>query len=384
MKGRSFLITLVSFGLLWIVNPMFNQSIKANGRSQSETIYSAESSNPQKPFEEISVSEQVNLNEITKTLQEITPIMAATIFENYDFSSTIFSEANRKVTGDYEALFSRVVERLAVQNKAKNLFQLLNQRYASGASGNVIQNSSKSFTDLIASIPDFNFLVYVPKESSRESIDLSETVITANRYDIDDLKDFDVIGYNNMGQPVILNSQKKPDFPVIVLGMSERIDFLPNKRFDIPNEGSDMSRNYGMAAAGGLVYLREILLEKTLEGWLSGDPEVYGFYFSLQTNNSIVPSHEYANVNSTWYPYPFNENISIANYQECFIVLLVEHDPGSHSLTNLPFWCGSTQFTCSYLNNAGADDPYGFTGVLTTYPENEQFDLGAARLRFGH
>lgn len=312
----------------------------------------------------------VDDDQITRDLAEVAPVFARVVHLNPDILWRIREKTNERFDGDYDVLFADL-DRSLYKSGWSSLTDLLCDELP-------LKVRRDDFRATLKRIPHFNVYLYVPDDQDRDSVDLTEAVVVANRYDVSDLEEFEVIGYDRHGVEVVLNSQQPPDFPLIVLGINERVDAQGVH----PGFKSDAERLSG------------IYLETDNEGWLSGNPEVRAWYVWPGAGPSYSAQgmeREYTGVNDTGYWYGFDEylfNLADVPQQQYFEIVLWEYDPeGSYDWFPIGFgyWYSGQNYEYSwwFLGRTGYDF-FGPGIIYRGHVDNQIYDLGEGRVKFKH
>lgn len=236
--------------------------------------------------------------EAQRNLIKLAPMFAKAISENKGFKDVLAFEVAKKFDGDNNVLYDMISDKMTNDgNKVESLIR------------NNIQlcNEGMFYDDLINSIPYLN--ISIPVHLEKFSTYDGPIYVIPMRYDIDDLEIEALPGYDKDGNVKMFPANTPPDFPVIVLGVNERIPRMVRKNStENLKSVASTGRLKPLAIDDGQITHAEKLvgidLVETLDPWYSGAPEVYCLY--AVGENEWAIRQDYPTVNAVKYPYTFN------------------------------------------------------------------------------
>ena len=204
---------------------------------------------------------------------------------------------------------------------------------------------------------------------------------------IDDLALKRVKAYDSQGNVHWLDAQEAPDFPVVVLGISERTDeqgnitYIPLEMPPCSDDEPDCNNGGGSGGGGNVLprnsgdyeYLEQLRVLDDYEPWWKGSPELwfeirtaanpsggltYGAYIE---DSNIANAWRYLNLRTfAWYREPENDMGTVA------VWFWVEKDGGAQVTTsvnvNLVRWGMPMTTTLNFTYNDD-DDVYGYQSI---------------------
>jgi len=234
--------------------------------------------------------EKVNPEDINNALEEMAILFAEAIKE-VEVRRLIKSEVGKKFDGDYDALYKNL--KFFKFNDGKSFEERLADAFARvrARKGETVKwnESILKVKGLVSKIPRFQ--VSVPVNFERWDERGYIPLVAYHPVGVDDKLVKYVKAYDSEGREYLLDAWKVPDFPVIVLGISERTDDKGNVIFgglNLPNlrqSGIDDEGGGGGGGGDGNNGLpprqwraREILEKLQIlddqEPWTKGDPEI--------------------------------------------------------------------------------------------------------------
>lgn len=159
------------------------------------------------------------------------------------------------------------IENAEVQNPNKaskatekiTVGQLLDNEYSNISNG---AKSVNNINGLISAIGDMNIYLYSPTGIAEKPM-----YITAVNYDVPEYELISVTGYDEYGNTIQIDAVNEPDFPVLVLGISERPD--PELLLDNDLDPKTLGGSYIKLKTLRVVDIWAI------ETWILGDAELY-------------------------------------------------------------------------------------------------------------
>lgn len=225
--------------------------------------------------------------EIQTNLTRLAPIVAKTIHEDPSFKKILGAEIAKKFDNDYDVLFDVMTNK--VNAKGEFFSKALAQRSA-----------DLSIQSLADSIPYLN--ISIPVHFDQWSTYDGPIYVIPLRYDIDDMEIEALPGYDAQGNVKMFEMSAPPDYPVIVLGINERIDRMIEQR----TKGAIPSVT-PMAAGDGKInhdeYLRGIYLTTTNDPWPWSGAEVYALYAVGENEWAIKQPYPNITEEKKWYSY---------------------------------------------------------------------------------
>ena len=209
-------------------------------------------------------------------LESVAKKLAKTFGENASMRTLLKAEALKKSDGDYDVLYSNFVQ------KSDNFGQLMKRNSSTQESIGVDMNA------VLQDIPNLNISVPVNIEKWNTT-DFSPLVLYIpagynERSGSQELRAFD-----KNGNVHILDAKKAPDFPVIVVGPSERVAkdgkiksnlvdlTLPSTKQQLAAKGKPTDAITNMRTNLQTEHLRGMMMRDVsyYESWFLGDPEVH-------------------------------------------------------------------------------------------------------------
>lgn len=225
--------------------------------------------------------------EIQANLHRLAPIFAKTLAEDQSFKKVLGTEVAKRFDDDYDVLFDVMADK--VNTKGEVFSAALAQR-----------GEDVSVQQLADSIPYLN--ISIPVHFDQWSTYDGPIYVIPLRYDIDDMSIESLPGYDAQGNVKMFDMSTPPDYPVVILGINERIDQMiaQNQKPTIPTIQT-------MAADDGTLnhdeYLRGIYLVTTNDPWPWSGSEVYALY--AVGENEWAIKQPYSNITecTKWYYY---------------------------------------------------------------------------------
>ena len=293
-------------------------------------------------------------------MEAIAKALAASMGEE-SVRTLIKTEALKKFDGDYDILYQKIGN----QNVGgKTLSTLLNENSQKGNE----KSRTLPISQFAVQMPLLNIGVPVNAEKWNTSNFEPLVVISPSSVVKDETKLTLVKAYDKAGKVHWLDAKKAPDFPVVVVGLNERVEILANgiasikKGLIFTNNGEDKKQvelyedpdGGGGGGGGGTCtapYFSGIVLKgynsgniSAIESWFNGGPEIrMTCAYANQNGNSVnifgetqgnLHNPDRSWVNNTWWDlndYLFNWQSS---YGDLVTFVLWEEDAGT--LINIP------------------------------------------------
>jgi len=202
-------------------------------------------------------------------------LIVATSLKDRAVRSFIKAEALKQFDGDYDILYQSAKNTAINGSTLENIF-----------SGNMQGRFSKTnvFEKIISNVSNFQISVPVHCEEWNENnytplVAIAETGVNEN-----ELKP--IKAYDSKGNIHWLNAQIQPDKPVIVVGISERIDETGKLKYAFESTSAADSRVNGQSTILGQIRCPDL---GDIESWANGKPElrlrIYGAKLSQGSTN---------------------------------------------------------------------------------------------------
>lgn len=176
------------------------------------------------------------------------------------------NEIGKKFDGDYDVLWATAKDRD---------FPNLGRMRGLVASALQGMNSIVSLQE-IEEVPLLQISLPVGFEQwdGETTIKVAYTPLTINDVDVTE-----IYAYDHMGQEYVLDAQTPPDFPVMVVGINERMGFTSLNKLAIDDGGGGGGGGGGGDSSGDYYpYIKEFKATRhpsNYEPWYAGDAEVY-------------------------------------------------------------------------------------------------------------
>jgi hypothetical protein len=158
---------------------------------------------PQKELEDLKISAQ---NESIKTFAKI----VAQGIENVEFRKFLKKEALKQFDGEFNVLYQFVKDN-KIAEKTVNDFLFSSSKSNDSDINLILQNVPNIQIAIPVNIDNWNVENYIP-------------YVLSLPVDFDDSKELELVAFRNDGSSITLNSKTPPDFPVIVVSKSQRVD----------------------------------------------------------------------------------------------------------------------------------------------------------------
>lgn len=284
---------------------------------------------------EIKLDEPVNL-EITEStlasasnaLVDLSPAFANVILNSNSLLKELKSKAILKEDGDYDVLFNDVKDSpLEDENGTRNVS---GKTLMSGIKEQFSKTSRAadgvSAEDLIDSVPYLNLYYYSP--DYEKDFESSEILMTYLDYTVDEFDQKTLVAYDKDGNSFEIDGINPPDFPVIVLGINERMD---RKEYIQPQVEPDRAATYDgtITHYERLDTINYYSKYGTWDPWPRGYPEIY-MIFAFQGENECL-RQDFPNVDKPQsYPQKSGYNFIYENLplNKNWVVRMYDEDVG--------------------------------------------------------
>jgi len=206
-----------------------------------------------------------------------------------EICQTLKKKIGEKFDGDYDALWDHIKNK---RISGRDLRVLVNSRF-SERTQNVLP------IEKIEKIP----LLQVALPVNFDDWDGESTILVAyTPLTIDDMEWKEIYAYDADLKEYILDAKTEPDYPVMVVGINERVEYMKNAL--VQSEERILTKATTVRLSNAEI-LDSIKVGTIQEGWLQGDPEIY--MVSAGTND-FCDRKERKNLTKVdkcgkWYPY---------------------------------------------------------------------------------
>lgn len=315
----------------------------------------------------VSVSASFNPQKVNESLKQFAIHLAKLVNEDPRMKELIGMEVGKKFDGDFDSLFEMIAD---VQYKGKSLRSSLR---------NIAKGMNVDLDSLISAVPYLN--IAIPVNYAQWNSYPGPIYVIPLKYGVNEEASQDYIGYDGKGKTRAFSAQACPDYPVIVVGINERIEFLKQNKAELLLPGNVSL----MSAADGQTSHNEALvgvyLNDALEPWTYGSPEVY--VLVVDGNNQVRNIISCPEVTNTFTWCTFNKPLfTYWNRPELMNYYLELRESDSGTATEYPinksyFYDGLTR-TVAYMftNTQGItveDDDYGYK--LITFYHTKPFEV---------
>lgn len=242
---------------------------------------------------------KLNPNEINTALEQMSIILAEMV-RDVEVRRFIKNEVGKRFDGDYNALY-KSLKFFKFSDRQSFEERLVESYIKIKAKEGEIVNRGEAILrvkNLVDKIPRFQ--VSVPVNFERWDVENYVPLVAYYPVGIDDKLVKYVKAFDSSGKEYFLDNWSVPDFPVIVLGVSERTNDEGNviyRGFDLPNFMESEPGDGGGGGGGGVssnyklkvVWFR--LNNDNFEGVFGGAPEFYIHitYWDVMNNNKFGP-----------------------------------------------------------------------------------------------
>ncbi|MBN1698736.1 MAG: hypothetical protein JW881_14570 [Spirochaetales bacterium] len=204
--------------------------------------------------------------EVTENLAVLAPLFSVVINSHPEIQEVILTETAKMFDGDNDVLFETIKDVKLSRDYTRNhqnktFFDLLDEEYENRQKSRGTHDERLS--SITGSIPDFNLYYHDPRENRTDPY--NGIIVTSLRYDIDDTRIATLTGYDGEGHIIELSSDLEPDFPVIVLGINERISLHQENHY----EGRHL------LYSGNEIHHVKSRMSDNSEPWFFGSPEIW-------------------------------------------------------------------------------------------------------------
>ncbi len=259
----------------------------------------------------------------------------AKLLNDPEIGTYLRAEIGKQFDGDYDALWEVVAENEFMnKGKFKNILRKL-------------YNTNIDMLEQFNSVP----LLQVSTPVHYEKWNVGEPLLVAfNPISVDDVEWEDIIAFDGDGKKYKLNTQSKPNYPVVVIGINERVD--PETKVPISTEDSTVGR-YGIETNDDMrIEYAKVVNDR--EPWNKGKPETY-YIFDNGNTELYRTYYDYFDADDTSWYY-FNKRImywSPVDDAPRSYIRWIEHDwhifGKTWSVNNADFW----------IDNGMGDDSMG-------------------------
>jgi hypothetical protein len=220
---------------------------------------------------------KVNPEVVNQALEKLVRAFALAV-KDVEFRKFIKAEVGKKFDGDYEFLYKFAREKRFIDGES---FETkLGKGYSKVFKQDINEGISR-VKELVELIPKFN--IAVPVNFEKWDDENYVPLVAYHPVGVDDKLVKKVKAFDSEGNEYWLDAWKAPDFPVIVLGVNERVDDNGNVRyFSLPNmRESEDDGNGGVGGGGSYVKTYKLKAiyyrcnNADFEGWFGGAPEFY-------------------------------------------------------------------------------------------------------------
>ncbi len=328
--------------------------------------------------------------EAQQNLVKLAPMFARAISENKGLKDLLAVEVAKKFDGDNDVLYDMIASKTTKQGKTVET--LIKQNIQ-------LCGDEVSFNDLVDSIPYFN--ISIPVHFEQWSTYDGPIYVIPMRYDIDDMEIEALQGYDENGNVKMFPADTPPEFPVIVLGINERMNLLNTEtRHENSSLKEEVSLMEETPRLNHDAYLSGIKIIADLDPWYSGAPEVYALYAVGENGQKLHQNYAEVDNRNTWYTYSNPVIFSYENSPENMYWMLkfreADFDWGKYinfTLSSGYTYEGenyniSATFTATEKLITNQDDNYGDTQVFFYHQLNEsgytEYYVGGASIRVGY
>jgi len=169
------------------------------------------------------------------------------------------SKIGEKFDGDFDILWNQIKDR---QISGKSLSSLVDSRFS---------DRTKQFLSIetIEEVP----LLQISLPVNFDNWDGESTILVAYiPLTLDDMGWTEIFAYDADLKEHILDAKTEPGFPVMVIGINERVEYMKNAF--VQSEERILTKATTVRLSNGEI-LDSIKVGTIQEGWLQGDPEIY-------------------------------------------------------------------------------------------------------------
>ncbi len=317
--------------------------------------------------------------EIDKNIREIAPLFAAALNVDPNVKSSIsraISSASYNISQDDEVFYELIKNDKNISKGINKAISLTNK------------TSTEKLNELAENIPYFSVYIYNLEKISTSS---DELWVIPIQYANDEESLDKIIAYNKNGETREFSADEAPDFPVVVLGISERISTMYNELSDDFNQ---ISRKKSLTDWDGSIVhgvkLYGIKIDNDMEPWFKGRAEFYAVW-AIQGR---AVRQDYSNVDRKNRWYGKNDlifDIDNTPQHQFYAVEAWEEDGGSRHTTSIDASWNYKSVDVKMHEEyeiKSHDDHYGSTSIYFGHPKNsngyQEYSAGGAHFRLGY
>lgn len=234
----------------------------------------------------------------------------AKLLNDPEIGAYLKDEIGKQFDGDFDALWETIANKdFTRKGKLKNILRKL-------------YNTEIDMIDQFNAVPLLQ--VSAPIHFEKWAVD-DPLLVAYDPITIDDIECEEVVAFDGKGNKFRLNTKDDPEYPVIVIGLNERVDpatkevynFTNNSTSKIPSTTKDLRIGY-------------VRLVNDKEPWYKGSPEVYYQFINKNTDFRKNYYSWWKNSGSNDYWRHFNKRIMYWHSDtdaERSIIRWMEHDP---------------------------------------------------------
>lgn len=218
----------------------------------------------QKEQEKIAPTPVNEVSEVNKTLiLDQTALALAKTLNDVELRSAIKTEALKKFDGDYDILYKDFKNRTF--SDGNTLVEKLEKAHIANKSAKV--GALSSLTETFS-----NLQISVPVNIENWNTEKFEPLVAIIPVDVLEGSYDKIKAYDSQGNIHWLDSHTAPNFPVVAVGKSERVDENGNLLFNTPKE-IDTKNARRNGASEYINYIKVSQMDQ-IEGWVKGEPEL--------------------------------------------------------------------------------------------------------------
>lgn len=346
---------------------------------------------------------KLNPDEINSALEQISIVLAEAV-KDVEVRELIRDEVGKKFDGDYNALYKNL--KFFRFRDGKNFEERLADAYvkveAKRGEGVNLDKAILRIKNFVGKIPRFQ--ISIPVNFEKWDVRNYTPLVAYHPVGVDDKLVKYVKAFDSSGREFMLDAWRAPEFPVIVLGVSERTDDEGNvihRSFGVPNfresEPGDEGGGYsGGGSSGGsnsslpprvdgcLEILQSLLVRDDSEPWTRGDAEIrLKITCELYPNVSIMTQlFDGYNESSEWYN-DVNRNLAnwhISSYGNFWIYFWYEEDVGGENKTFSIIYQGKEYGIKIGANLIDSDDELGASVVNFNDPYRKDYPYQTGKI----
>ncbi len=240
----------------------------------------------------------------------------AKLLNDPEIGAYLKEEIGKQFDGDYDALWETLADQeFAKKGKFKNILRKL-------------YNTNIDMIDQFNTVP----LLQVSAPIHFDKWDVSEPLLVAyNPITIDDMECEEIVVFDGKGNKFRLNAKDDPEFPVMVIGLNERVNPATKEVYNFTNNSAGK-----IASTTKDLRIGYVRLVNDKEPWWKGSPEIYYQFINNSTDFRKNYYSWWKNSGSNNYWRHFNKRImywhSDTDAQRS-IIRWMEHDTGKWPVT---------------------------------------------------